>query len=73
MKDVTDIRCPLCGWVCMPGANSNGYKWCPNTACEVAIAYKDGTYKLREMDEWERLTDEEKIEKQQEFKEWLVG
>ena len=73
MKNNEDIRCPLCGWVCMPGANSSGYKWCPNTKCEVATASKDGTYTLKDMEPWERLSDEEKQEEQQDFKEWLVG
>lgn len=72
MEHNDNIRCPLCGWVCMPGANSNGYKWCPNTKCEVATAHKDGTYTLKEM-QGGRLTEEEKQQEQKDFEEWLVG
>lgn len=66
-----DIRCPKCGKVCLAPDETNSYKWCHSITCDVAIVYRDGTYKLREMEEWERLDEYDRQQVEYEFEEWL--
>ena len=70
-KPFIDIRCPKCGKMCFAPDETNSYKWCHTMTCDVAIVYRDGSYKLRELEEWEVLDDEEKVLREEEFQDWL--